>query len=508
MSVAGAAIPGFLKTVPRRISASLKSAQLELSILCARIARIHAQRVCASCAAECGGLAVSERLAFTDRQLAEQCQSGSALLDEIKRAVAELASLQASLSQLDSKSESAKIAEVRGKTKALSKTLKLKRNHLAVLHHQIGEQIIASGDRAERFPDQLRRRAIAVERIGKVESLLTAAKGLRRELNASIGMRFQVLAAAVMIVLLAMVWMLQPSSTKRRISAAVEGTTSAIAKAFEPAPARAAGLSRQELALSAQLVQLHWVAWRPGTKSIFSWNPAPDADDGCTGSAGVIATRGGTLWLVTNRHVLMLEAIEASKTTDIALKSYDMQVKFPSGQTRPVKRIAHLRGSLDLAVLEVDATNLSEGTDFVTLPPAPKEMNIQVGDEAVCVGNPGIDDLTFEGTQTFGHISAFREDPPDDNSHVCKWIQIDTAINQGNSGGPLFAKENDRYFWVGVNTLGFGHERGYEGLNMAIDARQLANAELKWYDATKEGTAKALTEWYQFPTGVYTPPRP
>ncbi len=202
----------------------------------------------------------------------------------------------------------------------------------------------------------------------------------------------------------------------------------------------------------------------------------------------------------------MLEDIAGTKTTEIALKSYDMQVKFPSGQIRDVKRIAHLAGSLDLAVLEVDATNLSEGTDFVMLPLMPKEMSMQVGDEAVAVGNPGYQGVTFEGTQTFGHISALREDPPDNSGHSCKWLQVDTAINHGNSGGPLFEKEEDRYFWVGVNTLVIGREQGYEGINLAIDARELAEAEATWYDATKEGAAKALTEVYGSATGVYTPP--
>ena len=37
-------------------------------------------------------------------------------------------------------------------------------------------------------------------------------------------------------------------------------------------------------------------------------------------------------------------------------------------------------------------------------------------------------------------------------------------------------------------------------------AEQAAAADYKSYPATPAGTASALTELYQFPTGVYTPP--
>lgn len=60
---------------------------------------------------------------------------------------------------------------------------------------------------------------------------------------------------------------------------------------------------------------------------------------------------------------------------------------------------------------------------------------MSVGDEAFVVGHP----LGLYGSMTAGVISGFDRSfkPPDSNQRLHNLIQIDAAVNPGNSGGPL-----------------------------------------------------------------------
>jgi len=86
-----------------------------------------------------------------------------------------------------------------------------------------------------------------------------------------------------------------------------------------------------------------------------------------------------------------------------------------------------------------------------------------VGDWALAIGNP----LGLNGTVTAGIVSSLGRDirsgPYDD------YIQVDAAINRGNSGGPLFDLEGNV---VGVNTAIISPSGGNVGLGFAIPSNQ------------------------------------
>ena len=89
------------------------------------------------------------------------------------------------------------------------------------------------------------------------------------------------------------------------------------------------------------------------------------------------------------------------------------------------------------------------------------DSKVRVGDWVVAVGNP----FGLGGTVTAGIVSARGRDigagPYDD------FLQIDAAVNRGNSGGPAFNLNGEV---VGINTAIFSPSGGNVGIAFAIPA--------------------------------------
>ena len=111
----------------------------------------------------------------------------------------------------------------------------------------------------------------------------------------------------------------------------------------------------------------------------------------------------------------------------------------------------------DLAVLRVEA-----GRALPTVPWGNSDK-VDIGDWAIAIGNP----FGLGGTVTAGIVSARGRDinsgPYDD------FLQVDTSINRGNSGGPLFDQTGNV---IGVNTAIFSPSGGNVGIGFAIPANQ------------------------------------
>ncbi len=109
----------------------------------------------------------------------------------------------------------------------------------------------------------------------------------------------------------------------------------------------------------------------------------------------------------------------------------------------------------DLAVLKVDADRKFTYVAFS------EEDDTRIGEWVVAVGNP----FGLGGTVTAGIVSARGRDigsgPYDD------FIQVDAAVNRGNSGGPTFNLEGEV---IGVNTAIFSPSGGNVGIAFAIPA--------------------------------------
>jgi serine protease Do len=146
-------------------------------------------------------------------------------------------------------------------------------------------------------------------------------------------------------------------------------------------------------------------------------------------------------YIVTNSHVIA--------------EVDEIEVLFGDGETRSAEVVGADPAS-DLAVLRIEP-----GVE-VTVAPWGDSDAMQPGAWAIAIGSP----FGLGGTVTVGVLSArsrdIRTGPYDD------FLQTDAAINQGNSGGPLF---NDAGEVIGVNTAIFSPTGASVGISFAVPSR-------------------------------------
>jgi serine protease Do len=153
------------------------------------------------------------------------------------------------------------------------------------------------------------------------------------------------------------------------------------------------------------------------------------------GSGFIIDASG---YVVTNDHVVG--------------KADKIDVTLTDGRKFDAKLIGRDEKT-DLALLKIDA---EKPLPFVTFGDSDKA---RVGDPVMAVGNP----FGLGGTVTSGIISARHREiqaGPYDN-----FLQIDAAINRGNSGGPSFNMAGEV---IGVNSAIYSPTGGSVGIGFAI----------------------------------------
>ena len=143
-------------------------------------------------------------------------------------------------------------------------------------------------------------------------------------------------------------------------------------------------------------------------------------------------------YLVTNNHV-----VEDAEDISVTLESGD---KFPA-------TLVGADARTDVALLKVKASQQFPYVKF-------SEKDPRVGDWVLAVGNP----FGLGGTVTAGIISAHHRDI---GSGPYDYLQIDAAVNRGNSGGPSFNLDGEV---VGMNTAIFSPSGGSVGIAFAVPA--------------------------------------
>ncbi len=160
--------------------------------------------------------------------------------------------------------------------------------------------------------------------------------------------------------------------------------------------------------------------------------------------SGVILTKDG--FIVTNNHV-----IDGAN---------EIKVTLPNSKKEYTAKIIGTDKGADLAVIKIDAQNLSPI----------KMANIQdvkVGDIVFAIGNPfGVGE-----TVTQGIVSALNKHGLGINQYE-NFIQTDASINPGNSGGALV---DSRGYLIGINSAIFSKGGGNDGIGFTIPVDMVKN---------------------------------
>ena len=167
---------------------------------------------------------------------------------------------------------------------------------------------------------------------------------------------------------------------------------------------------------------------------------------GAVSGSGFIISEDG--YILTNYHV-----VENAHTANL-----DIQVITADG-TEYTAKIVGVEPNNDIAVLKVEAQGLNAAA-------LGNSDDLRVGDEIYAVGNP-LGELEF--SMSSGHVSALDRVINTQESERINMFQIDAAVNEGNSGGPVYNAMGEV---VGIVTAKYSSS-GVEGLGFAIPVNDI-----------------------------------
>ena len=222
-----------------------------------------------------------------------------------------------------------------------------------------------------------------------------------------------------------------------------------------------------------------------------------NGSQGMTGvGTGIIMSKDG--YIVTNAHVIYDDEYGYGEASSVQIQMSDEETPYDA-------RIVAYDKEADIAVLKIDADNLTPA-EFGD------SSSCEVGEMVVAIGNPL--GLQFQNTVTCGIISALdRKVTINDNTMTL--IQTDTAINNGNSGGPLI---NSSGQVIGINSAKmsstYSGEATVEGIGFAIpmsEAKSIVDDLINYGYVTGrpqlgiscQDVTEAVSQAYNIPVGAY-----
>jgi len=163
-----------------------------------------------------------------------------------------------------------------------------------------------------------------------------------------------------------------------------------------------------------------------------------------SGSGFIVSTDG---MVYTNHHVISEK--EASMVVT------EIHILWENGESRKAEVVASDEIA-DFAILQIIKDEPNETFDYVTLADSDKVLP---GQMVAAIGSP----LDHSFSITSGIVSAINRE-----SRKGRWvtyIQTDTVINKGNSGGPLFDLNGNV---IGMNTMLVSPSGYYIGIGYAV----------------------------------------
>ncbi len=212
---------------------------------------------------------------------------------------------------------------------------------------------------------------------------------------------------------------------------------------------------------------------------------------------GIIMSEDG--YIITNAHVIYDEDYGYGEATGVQITMSDEETVYDG-------EIVAYDVETDLAVLKIDATGLT-AAEFGD------STQLQVGEMVVAIGNPL--GLEFQNTVTCGIISALNREVTINDKQMTL-IQTDTAINSGNSGGPLI---NSSGQVIGINSAKMSSSyssssASVEGMGFAIpmtEAQEIVDDLINYgyvtgrpqLGITCQDVSTTVSQAYGIPVGCY-----
>lgn len=226
----------------------------------------------------------------------------------------------------------------------------------------------------------------------------------------------------------------------------------------------------------------------------YGFGNIPSTSSATGTGTGVVITEDG--YIVTNAHVIYDSEYGAGLADSIKVHmndddSYDAEV-------------VGYDTDCDLAVLKIKA-------DGLTAAEFGDSDNLLLGESVVAIGNPLGFDLM--NTVTSGIVSGLNRNITI-NDKAMNLIQTDTAINEGNSGGPLINKKGQI---VGINSSKMSSSYGsasIEGIGFAIPSNEVSKIvdDLMEYGYVTgkpqlgiscQDVTDTISQMYNMPVGIY-----
>jgi serine protease Do len=189
--------------------------------------------------------------------------------------------------------------------------------------------------------------------------------------------------------------------------------------------------------------------------------PIPYEGEGFSLGSGFLINEGG--FILTNAHVIR-------NATDIRVVRSQSREEFPA-------KIIGIDLATDTALIHIEPQ-----PDMQVLPLG-NSGALEVGEIVMAVGNP----LGLNHTVSAGLISAKNRLISQDEASLLDYLQTDTAINPGSSGGPLLNLHGQV---VGINTAiasgaqNIGFAIPIDTIKRVIPILVSGNSERGWFGAT------------------------
>ena len=157
--------------------------------------------------------------------------------------------------------------------------------------------------------------------------------------------------------------------------------------------------------------------------------------------SGVIIDENG--YIITAAHVI--------ETANI------IKVKLHNGNTYDAEIIRSIP-SADIALIKI-----KDEVPGLVFSEINKLYNtVKTGHQVYVIGSP----LGLEKSLSSGYVSGFLERNVLSNGNMAKFIQTDAAINQGNSGGPMFDMQGKI---IGIVSYILSQSGGFDGIGYVVD---------------------------------------